>query len=114
MSELFNGNGSAHYQLAFNDRVKVLDWVRGIGQDGIDKDRLDARVLAKRAAAMLGKLVTENNIIGIVKAANIKLPRRKSEREEVKSPSVSHADLDIIRERIDRLEAACRAAGVEI
>ncbi len=57
--------------LSLEERLRVIDWIRTLGQAGIDEAKLTINDLVAKSAAMIGRTVTEGNVRTILDAVKL-------------------------------------------
>jgi hypothetical protein len=89
--------------LYLEDKIKIIDWLRKIGQAGIDQTKMTLPEMAAKAAELVKKPVTVPNVKTILTSLHLK-------------PAAGHnrngGDLGDVLNRLDALEAACKTAGI--
>lgn len=91
--------------LSLENKVQIIDWLRKIGQTGIDQARLSGEDIANEAAKIVKRPVTRANILDIMTSLKLKsaIKRTATEKDD---------QLTNLTVRVEALEAACKTAGI--
>lgn len=94
--------------LYLEDKIKIIDWLRKMGQSGIDQAKLTKSDITAKAAELVKKPVTGPNVKTILASVKLIPYANQSTRERGKFLTQFNALIS----RVEELEAACKTAGI--
>lgn len=92
--------------LSLENKIQIIDWLRKIGQAGIDQARLSCEDIANEAAKIVKRPVTRANILDIMSSLKFQSAVKRV------PPAPDTAKLADLTARIETLEYACKTAGI--
>lgn len=91
--------------LSLENKIQIIDWLRKIGQAGIDQAKLSWDDIANEAAKLVKRPVTRANILDIMTSLKLKSAVKRTAPE-------TNDWFKEITARVEALEAACKTAGI--
>ncbi len=94
--------------LFLEEKIRIIDWLRKMGQPGIDQAKLTMGEMAEKAAELVKKPVTRANIRTILDSVHLE-PYGNGGGS---TPAKFLTQFNDLTSRVEALEAACKTAGI--